>query len=47
VGCFRGLQVRGGAESVGKFTTTSVVTSILLIIIADAVFTFIFQTLGI
>ncbi|MDA3842931.1 MAG: ABC transporter permease [Candidatus Kapabacteria bacterium] len=47
VGCFRGLQVRGGAESVGKFTTTSVVTSILLIIIADAVFTFVFQTLGI
>ena len=47
VGCFRGLQVRGGAESVGKFTTTSVVTSILLIIVADAIFTFIFQTLGI
>ena len=47
VGCFRGLQVSGGAESVGKFTTASVVTGIFLIIFSDALFTFIFQTLGI
>ncbi len=47
VGCFRGLQVHGGAESVGKYTTISVVTGILLIILADAVFTFLFQALGI
>lgn len=47
VGCFRGLQVRGGAESVGRYTTASVVTGIFLIILSDALFTFIFQTLGI
>ncbi len=47
VGCFRGLQVSGGAESVGKYTTASVVMSILLIIIADVLFTFLFQSLGI
>lgn len=47
VGCFRGLQARGGAESVGNYTTASVVTGVLLIIIADAVFTFIFQAIGI
>ncbi|MFH1051944.1 MAG: ABC transporter permease [bacterium] len=47
VGCFMGLQVKGGAESVGKYTTSSVVTSIFLIILFDAVFTFIFSTLGI
>lgn len=45
-GCFRGLQVSGGAESVGKFTTSAVVTGILMIILSDAIFTFFFQTLG-
>lgn len=47
VGCMRGLQVRGGAESVGHFTTAAVVTGIFLIILADAVFTMIFQALGV
>lgn len=47
VGCFSGMQVRGGAESVGKFTTTAVVSGVLLIIISDAVFTFLLQAIGI
>lgn len=47
VGCFRGLQVSGGAESVGRYTTSSVVTSIFLIILLDAIFTYIFQMFGI
>lgn len=47
VGCFRGFQVQGGAESVGRYTTASVVTGILLIILVDAVFVFIFQSLGV
>lgn len=46
IGCFRGMQVRGGAESVGKYTTASVVTGVFLIILADAVFTFVFQAIG-
>lgn len=47
VGCFRGLQVRGGAESVGRYTTQAVVTSIFLIILLDAIFTVVFQIVGI
>lgn len=47
IGCFRGLQVSGGAESVGRYTTSSVVTSIFLIILLDAVFTYTFQIFGI
>ncbi len=46
IGCFKGVQVRGGAESVGKFTTSSVVSGIFLIILFDAAFTYIFQILG-
>ena len=47
VGCFKGMQVYGGAESVGRFTTSAVVTAIFLIILADAVFAFIFEALNI
>ena len=38
IGCQRGFQVRGGVEEVGAATTSAVVTSILLIVIADSVF---------
>ena len=41
IGAFYGLRVHGGAEAVGKETTSSVVTGIFVIIIADAVFSFI------
>lgn len=47
IGCFRGMQVLGGAESVGKYTTASVVTGVLFIIVSDALFTFLLQILGI
>jgi phospholipid/cholesterol/gamma-HCH transport system permease protein len=39
VGVFRGFQVEGGAEGVGKQTTSSVVTAITAIILIDLVFT--------
>ncbi|MCU0609031.1 MAG: MlaE family lipid ABC transporter permease subunit [Chitinispirillaceae bacterium] len=41
IGAFYGFNVRGGAESVGKETTASVVTCIFVIIIADALFSFV------
>ena len=42
VGVYRGMQVEGGAEGVGRQTTSSVVTSIFLIIIIDLIFTVLF-----
>jgi phospholipid/cholesterol/gamma-HCH transport system permease protein len=42
VGCYEGLSVKGGAEGVGKATTSSVVVSIFLVILADVIFTAIF-----
>lgn len=42
VGCHEGFSVRGGAEGVGKATTSSVVISIFLVIFADVIFTAIF-----
>jgi phospholipid/cholesterol/gamma-HCH transport system permease protein len=42
VGCLRGLQTQQGPSSVGISTTRAVVTSILLIVIADAVFSILF-----
>jgi phospholipid/cholesterol/gamma-HCH transport system permease protein len=47
VGCYEGLKVEGSAESVGRMTTTSVVESIFLVIVADAIFSIIFSSLGI
>lgn len=38
IGCQRGFQVRAGAQDVGKFTTSAVVTSIFLIVVADSIF---------
>jgi len=37
VGCLRGLQTRQGPSAVGESTTRSVVSGILLVIVADAV----------
>jgi len=38
IGCLRGFQVRGGADSVGQATTSAVVSSLFLIILADSIF---------
>ncbi len=46
-GCFRGLQCGRSASAVGFAATSAVVTSIVLIIVADAVTTVIFQIMGI
>ena len=42
VGCYFGLQVKGGAEGVGKATTASVVASIFFVIIADSILGLVF-----
>lgn len=42
IACYFGYQTEGGAEEVGRSTTLSVVTSIVMIIVADAVLTAIF-----
>lgn len=47
VGCFNGLRVRGTAESVGALTTASVVASIFLVIIVDALFSIVFASVGV
>ena len=45
VSCLRGLQTGEGPRAVGESTTRSVVSSILLIILADAVFAALTYTL--
>ena len=47
VGCYQGLMVAGSAESVGQHTTTSVVQSIFLVIVADAIFAVFFHIVGV
>ncbi|WP_296494823.1 MlaE family lipid ABC transporter permease subunit [Rhodoferax sp.] len=45
VGCFQGFRTHGGADSVGRQTTRSVVQSIFLVIVADAFFSVAFSLL--
>ncbi|MEP4246921.1 ABC transporter permease [Tateyamaria sp.] len=46
VACWQAMQVQGSADSVGRHTTKSVVQSIFLVIVADAVFSIFFAELG-
>ncbi len=46
VGCFEGLQVEGGAQSVGERTTMAVVVSIFMVIVLDAFLAIFFTTIG-
>ncbi len=46
VGTYHGMNVSGSAESVGRLTTVSVVQSIFLIIMLDALFSILFSTMG-
>ena len=47
VGCLEGLEVQGSSESLGRNTTRSVVHSIFLVIVLDALFSVVFNILGI
>ena len=42
VGCYEGMQVQGGAVSVGTKTTKAVVEAIFLVIVMDAIFSILF-----
>jgi phospholipid/cholesterol/gamma-HCH transport system permease protein len=42
VGCLQGFRVKGSADAVGRAATSAVVRSILLVIVADLLFTGIF-----
>lgn len=46
LGCYFGLQTRGGTEGVGRSTTRSVVVVSISILMADALLTQIFVSLG-
>jgi phospholipid/cholesterol/gamma-HCH transport system permease protein len=46
VGCLEGFRVHGGPDSVGRSTTSAVVKSTFLVIVADAIFTAIFYFTG-
>jgi phospholipid/cholesterol/gamma-HCH transport system permease protein len=47
IGCFRGFQVSNNTESIGRYTTISVVNAIFLVIACDALFSVLLTELGI
>lgn len=47
IGCLEGFKVEGSAESVGRHTTASVVQSIFLVILFDALFAIFFMELDV
>jgi phospholipid/cholesterol/gamma-HCH transport system permease protein len=47
VGCLEGFKVEGSAESVGRHTTSSVVQSIFLVIVVDALFAMFFMEINV
>ncbi len=44
--CHFGFRIKANSQSLGEGTTTSVVTSITVVILADAVFAILFQNVG-
>lgn len=46
IACYNGLSVTGGAAGVGRATTNTVVQTIVVVIIADLLFTTIFFAIG-
>lgn len=47
IGCHYGMRVEPNTESLGKGTTSSVVTSITVVILVDALFAIVFRNVGI
>ena len=47
IGCLRGLQTGAGASAVGRSTTRAVVSGIILVAMADGVFSIVYYYLGV
>ena len=47
IGCHYGLRVKPNTESLGQGTTASVVSSITVVILVDALFAVVFKDVGI
>ncbi|MEA3552979.1 MAG: ABC transporter permease [Campylobacterota bacterium] len=47
IGCYRGFQVTGSTDSIGKYTTISVVNAIFWVIALNAIFSVLFTQIGI
>jgi phospholipid/cholesterol/gamma-HCH transport system permease protein len=47
IGCLRGLQTETGPSAVGLSTTSAVVSGIILIVIADGIFSIVYYYLGV
>ena len=47
IACQRGLATRGGAEGVGRATTSAVVTTLFTLIVVDAGFTVLYDLWGV
>jgi phospholipid/cholesterol/gamma-HCH transport system permease protein len=45
-GCLRGLQAERSASGVGRAATSAVVTALLMLVVADAIFAVMFNILG-
>lgn len=46
IACQRGLATHGGADGVGRATTSAVVTSLFALVVTDAIFTMLFNAFG-
>jgi len=47
IGCYEGMKVGGNAESLGRLTSASVVLSIFMVIVMDAMFSIFFAIVGV
>nr|WP_254694271.1 ABC transporter permease [Sulfitobacter sp. SK012] len=47
IGCYQGMKVGGNAESLGRLTSASVVLSIFMVIVVDAMFSIFFAIVGV
>ena len=47
IGCYQGMMVGGNAESLGRLTSASVVLSIFMVIVVDAMFSIFFAVVGV